>query len=207
MKASIGGGSFELTPAGQHSARIYSLVDIGMQADIYNPPKKKQQIIITWELVDTKMEDGRPFVISQFYSLSLNAKANLRKDIKNMSGKALTDEQAGNFDFTKLINFPCSLVVGHEEKDGKEKASIQALLAAPKGTDIAPLQNQTIFFDTDLVDWALFDAIPEWQRNFIDEDALKAKPSMGGAAPKPEASKPNTESVSVDAVEEDDIPC
>ena len=202
MKASVGGGSFELPTAGQHSARIYSIVDIGMQPDIFNPPKKKQQIIVTWELVDTEMEDGRPFVISKFYSLSLNQKSNLRKDLKNMSGKALTDDQAGKFDFTKLINFACNLVISIEEKDDKEKAVIQAMLPAAKGVEVTALKNPTIFFDTEMVDIDIFNAIPEWQRKFIDEDLIHklSKDVPAKQEAKPQESAPNKE------LEEDDIP-
>ena len=173
MKAPVGGGKFELAPEGTHAARIYSLVDIGVQKTNYGD---KQQIIITWELVDTKMEDGQPFVISRWYTLSLAEKANLRKDIKNMTGKGLSDEKARDFDLAKLLNLPCQIVVIHEEKDGKDKAIMQAIIPPTKGQKVSDLSNQTVIFDTDEIDQAVYDSLPDWQKERINLPAKsKAK--------------------------------
>lgn len=197
MKASVG-GTFELTPAGQYPARIYSIVDIGRHPDTFNVGKFKNQIIITWELIGSKMEDGRPFVISKFYNLSLSSKSNLYKDLKSMSGKSMTDSQAANFDFTKLIRMPCSIVVANEVKDGKDKAVISALV--PANGDVGILQNETIFFDSSSPDWNIFDQVPEWQQNFMSQDIKTAYESKGSATPAPSTPAPENEP------QEDDIP-
>lgn len=175
MKASVGGGDFELTPAGTHNSRIQSVVDIGEQAGEYEgKPYVRHQIIITWELVDTKMADGRPFVISKFYTLSWSPKANLRKDFKCMTGKDLSDEEYASFEFPKLLNMPCQVVVMHESKAGKERAVPTAFIPQDKNNKPADLNNSTVFFDTDAVDWDVFNALPDWQKKFIDEKKLGA---------------------------------
>lgn len=195
MKASTGGGDFELTPAGTHNARILSVVDIGEQAGTYEGKAYvRHQIIITWELVDTKMTDGRPFVVSNFYTLSFSPKANLRKDFKSMTGKDLTDEEYQQFEFTKLLKMPCQIVIMHETKNGKERAVPTAFIPFDKNNKPSDLTNNTVFFDTDNVDWDVFNALPDWQKKFIDQQKL------GGASAAQSTQHDNSDDF------DDDIP-
>ena len=86
MKATVGGsgGEFPILDEASYVARIYSVVDIGIHQTNFG---EKQQIIVTWELPTEVSDEGLPHAISKFYTLSLNDKANLRKDLEKMKGK------------------------------------------------------------------------------------------------------------------------
>ena len=173
MKASIGGGDFELAPAGSVGARAFSIVDIGMQDSQYG---LKHQIIITWELPSELMADGRPFVISQFFNLSLSEKANLCHCIEGIFGKKMPDEAKMGFDFQSLIDRPCLLNIVHKpKKDGSTKAEIAGYAPPAKGMTIPALQSEAVFFDLDEPDWALVDEMPEWISKRINGDAPTSK--------------------------------
>lgn len=83
---------------GNHNATCYRLVDVGTHNETFEVKLKRHSIFISWELNDVKMEDGRPFTILKQYTLSLNEKSALYKDLcqwrKNLSHqknyKALT---------------------------------------------------------------------------------------------------------------------
>lgn len=197
MKAPIGGGGdFERTPAGNHIARAYSLVDIGEQDGDYGV---KHQIIITFELVNEKMADGRPFAISKFYTLSLNEKANLCKDIESMFGKKMPDDAKLDFDFNKILNHACMVnVVATKKADGKDGEKIDGITPLPKGMAAPELANDIIFFDLDSPDWDVYEnSIPDWQKKKINRDPIKKEePTPAPTAP----SEPD------DDLEEDEVP-
>lgn len=173
MKMSQGGGDFELAPEGTHNARYYSVIDIGLQKGEYKGEVKENfQAIAGIELVDTAMEDGRPFVMSKFYTLSLDTRSNLYKDIKGMVGKQIDKvvEKVNEEGLKLLLDRPCQVVVAHEEKNGKERAVITVILPAPKGKNsVAPLKNAIEYFDMDDPNWEAFGRLPEWKAKFIDK--------------------------------------
>jgi len=68
--------SYELAPAGSHTAVCFRVADLGTQTGIYGP---KQQILISWELPDEQMADGRPFTISRRYTFSSSHQSTLRE--------------------------------------------------------------------------------------------------------------------------------
>lgn len=144
----------ELTPAGNHVARCYSMIHIGTVEEEYmGDVKMMNKARITWELPTElrvfKEENGeQPMVISKEYTLSLGDKANLRKDLDSWRGKALTDEEASKFDITRLIGVPCMLNVIHKaSKMGKMYATISAISPMPKGLSCPKQINETFIFD------------------------------------------------------------
>jgi hypothetical protein len=89
-----GGGSFEQAPQGNHNATCYRLVDVGTHNETFEgETKKRHSIFISWELNDAKMEDGRPFTILKQYTLSLNEKSALYKDLCQWRKKPFTPEE------------------------------------------------------------------------------------------------------------------
>jgi hypothetical protein len=61
-------GSYELAPVGVYSAVCVRLINMGMQETSYG---LKHQVHLAFE-IDEKMEDGRPFLMMQNYTMSLN---------------------------------------------------------------------------------------------------------------------------------------
>ena len=144
----------ELTPAGNHIARCYSMIHIGTVEEEYmGDMKMMNKARITWELPMEvrvfKEENGeQPMVISKEYTLSLGDKANLRKDLDSWRGKAFTDDEAMKFDITKLIGVPCMVNVIHKTSGkGKAYPFISAITPLPKGFNCPKQVNDSFVFD------------------------------------------------------------
>ena len=168
-----GGVEFEMTPAGQYVARCYKLIDMGTQTTTGQFGTKEQhKIMVSWELFDddVKMEDGRPFSVSQFYTVSLHEKAKLRADLESWRGRKFTVEELEGFDISSVLGAYCMIQVVHSE-DGKY-ANVQTIMAY-KGDKPKPV-NPDVLFDIDNPDMDVFNSLsdnmkakimgaPEWQ--------------------------------------------
>jgi hypothetical protein len=128
--------------------------------------------MITWELLDdeVKMQDGRPFAATQFYTASLHEKAQLRKDLEAWRGKKFTEEELEGFDLTDVLGKYCMIQVVHSV-DG-QYANVNAIMRY-KGEEPAGV-NELVSFDLSKPDKKVFDAFsdkmqakvkntPEWE--------------------------------------------
>ncbi len=107
-----------------------------MQPGFQGKPAKRK-VIIGWEL-EQKMSDGRPFMLSKRYTLSLHEKATLRHDLESWRGQAFTPEELDGFDIEVLKGKQCRVNVIHKPKEGGGvSASIQAVMKAAKGVDLS----------------------------------------------------------------------
>ncbi len=154
-----GGGDFELIPAGTHLAICYLLVDLGQQQTNFGI---KHQIMLGWELSNELMEDGRPFAITNTYTLSLNEKANLRKHLESWRGAAFTEEEAEGFDVSNILGAHCMLSVIHNSKDNKTYSNISAISATVKGMEVPQRVNDMVAYDIDEPNDLAFKKLPEW---------------------------------------------
>lgn len=162
------GGSFELIPADQYAAVCYRVIDLGTQkTDYQGVIGHKRQIMISWEL-DAKMEDGRPFAISKWYTLSLSEKSSLRPDLESWRGKAFTSEELEGFDISKLLKAPCLLQIVHKtSKQGHIKAAVNSIMKLPKAMTAPAIVNDIIDFSLDEFNQSIFDMIPEGIQKMI----------------------------------------
>lgn len=133
------GKEFVKIPPGMYQSVCAFVVDIGTQQSIYmNRTITSHQVVICWEL-DLKMTEGenagKPFMISKFYTLSLFAKANLRKDLVSWRGKEFTEDELKGFDLEKLIGANCYLnIIDVEKMDGTTRSQIASINPVPAGT-------------------------------------------------------------------------
>ena len=85
--------------------------------------KDEFRLVFETECEDT--ENDRRFCIwSRGYTPSLNEKAALRKDLKKMMGRELTQAELDEFDLEGLIGHGVKLIIQHEHKDDKTYANI-----------------------------------------------------------------------------------
>ena len=164
--------NFTLTPAGNHIARCYSMIEIGTIEDEYQGEMKTlKKVRITWELpLETKVfkpENGeQPYSISKEYTLSMHEKANLRRDLESWRGKGFTETEAHRFDITKLLGVACMLNVIHKvSKAGNDFAAISSITPLAKGTSCPDQVNKSFEFGYAEFSQAKFDALPEWLRD------------------------------------------
>jgi len=184
-----GGGNFKRVPAGAYIGRCYSLIDLGTQLSSGQYGDKMQhKLRIGWELFGedengnplTVDVDGKemPMTISKSYTVSLNEKAGLRKDLAAWRGKDFTDEEAKAFDVSKLIGAYCMVNVTTSESNGKTYSNVAGLTPLPgalKNAKPAPVHEAQVF-DLDNPDMKVFSTFheklqeaikrsPEWQRS------------------------------------------
>ena len=124
--ASTGGDSKKLEvekiPTGMRLCTFHSLVDIGTQDGGQYGPKHKvylgfefpQEMRVFWE-----GDEAKPCNIWTMQTLSMNEKANLRKEfIEPMLGRKLSDEEAEKFDLSSLLGKNFIATIAHSA-DGK----------------------------------------------------------------------------------------
>ena len=154
IATNAGGGSFELCPTGNIQAVCAFVEDVGHEhSDLNNSWAHK--VVILWELAE-KMKDSRPFMLSKSYTVSLNEKANLRKDLASWRGKDFTEAELKGFDLEKLLNVNCLLnVVSYKKRDGSEGRKIASISPIIKGMNLLIPVNE---------------AVPEWVTKRRDEN-------------------------------------
>lgn len=123
-------GSFEQVPSGMYQAVCAFVEDIGVQE---SPFGKAHKAVVCWELSE-KMSDGRPFMMSKTYTISLNEKATLRHDLESWRGRAFTEQELDGFDIEKLIGVNCMLnVISYTKQGGGEGRKIGSISPLVKG--------------------------------------------------------------------------
>lgn len=160
---SSGNGDFEIVPEGAYVGRCIKVIDLGTQTTTGQyGTKQTKQVMITWELLDkdVKMQDGRPFAATQFYTASLHEKAKLRKDLEAWRGKKFTDEELEGFDLKNVLGAYCMLQVVHSQ-DG-QYANVNAIMAY-KGEKVEGV-NELMAFDIHDPDMTVFNALSDKMR-------------------------------------------
>lgn len=134
---------FEMVPAGVYLARCYRMIDIGTHTieTKQNGAKDVHQVILSWELLQDDddqpffMSDGeKVFTINKTYTLSMHKKSNLRADLDSWRGIPFTDEEASDFDITKLLDVFCKLQVIHNSVGDKTYANVKTIMTTRKKT-------------------------------------------------------------------------
>jgi hypothetical protein len=122
----IKGSEFVPAPEGMHNAVCVDVADLGIVDGTFGP---KHQCKIVWE-IEAKMDDGRPFTVSRRYTVSLNEKSNLSKDLRSWRGKAFTPEELKGFDTERLIGVPCQVLIQHAEREGQVYGNVTTVIKA-----------------------------------------------------------------------------
>jgi hypothetical protein len=135
-------GPKETCPAGVHDAVCAFVEDLGHEySEMYKNWNRK--VVICWE-INEPMSDGKPFMLSKRYTLSLGKKANLLKDVQGWRGKNFTDAELAGFDLEVLRGKQCQLQVIHNEKEGKVYANIISVLPKGKSSPVISVVNKEV---------------------------------------------------------------
>lgn len=188
--------NFTPAPTGNHRAVCFSVIDLGTQVEDYQGQTKRQRkVMLSWELADEMMEDDRPFIVSKFYTWSMNEKATLRKDLESWRGVPFTDSDLGHdgsFKPRNLLGAPCLVNIIHKERrNGGVGAAIASLARLPKGVDKPTARNATVFFDLDEFDAGVFEKLSDKMKEMIAKspeyaEAVGRRKSAGGGARLPD---------------------
>lgn len=140
--------NFAPVPAGTHLGICYRVIDMGTQSSTFNgETKQAHKVLVTWEIPEEKMEDGRPFSISQSYTWSMHEKATLRKSLEAWRGVAFTERDFGpnGFDIKNILSKACTLSVVHKVKDNSTFANVASIGKVMKGVQIPELTNPPVY--------------------------------------------------------------
>lgn len=164
---------FEQPPTGPTAAVLTRIVDIGTHTDTGQyGEQRRHQVVFMWELAE-KMDDGRPYTIQKFYTLSTNKKANLRKDLEAWRGKAYHPDE--DIEITAGLGKTCFLNVGETETGRSKVLSIAKL---PKG--MAPLEpvGPLLVFRLDEPDERVFSQLSDFhQDKIMSSEEKSGRPS------------------------------
>jgi len=168
-----GNTDFEPIPEGVHVAVAYGVIDEGLQySEKFNTSSRKVRILfeIPSETYINKDSEEVPRTTSKDYTLSLNPKATLRKDLESWRGKKFTPEEEEGFDIKNIINKGCQIQIIHE--GDKKYAKIAAIMGLPKGVKAPTPVSGNIYFDLssgDSVDFYdnLMSTLPEFMQEMI----------------------------------------
>jgi hypothetical protein len=165
------GKTRELTPAGNYVARCYRMIEVGtVETEFKGEKKTVKKVRIGWELplelkVFKEEKGEQPIAIDKEYTMFMSEKANLRKDLESWRGKAFTDDEASNFDITKLLGQPCMINIIHQQgtKDpSKTYEKISSITPLPKGFTCPTQINPTFVLSYDAFDKAKFETLPSF---------------------------------------------
>jgi hypothetical protein len=99
---------------------------------------EKEEFRLVFETECMDEVNDRPFCIwSRGYTPHLNEKAALRKDLKKMMGRDLTQLELNEFDMESLIGHGVKLIIQHEHKDEKTYDNI-SFIAPDKEKALQP---------------------------------------------------------------------
>lgn len=195
-----GGSTFAQAPVGNHVARCIKLTDLGTQHGEYQGvPNIRNQVLVTWELCNEMMPElGKPFIVSNFYTNSLNEKATLRAHLESWRGRAFTEDEAKSFDLMNVLGKPCMVQIIHTEAG---KARVASVGSMPKGISAPEPMNPPEAFWLDEWTAESYEKVPEGIRKIIEKsDEWRAR-----SQPKPAAMDGMKDDIPWSA-ETDDIP-
>lgn len=181
--AKAGGTDFPKAPIGTHIARCYQVIDLGHQKIVWQGTEKWQpKIMLTWELLgDERMEDGKPFAISNRYTLSLSDKSNLAPMLEAWRGKPFTPQEREGFDIQNVLGAYCMLNVVHNKVEDRTYANVSAVMAMPKNTPKPDPINENLYFNMDTDELTV---LPEWLQNIVKKSReFTAEPEQAQSLP------------------------
>jgi hypothetical protein len=162
-------GDFKPHPEGIYPAVCVDVMDLGLvETEFQGAKKLVHKVKITFE-TEARMDDGKPFLVSQSFGASLHPKANLSAFLSKWRGRPVLP--GDSIELQKLIGANCTLVISHQQaRSGKTYANIDAVSKATK--KVAPSGQ--------------YDPAAARQR-YADWCSRQAKPATNAAAPQPVA--------------------
>ncbi|CAB4153050.1 hypothetical protein UFOVP612_39 [uncultured Caudovirales phage] len=132
---------------GPIKAVLVDITDLKKRMTQYGE-KDEFRLVFETEVMDE--ENDRRFCIwSRGYTPSLGEKAALRKDLKKLMGRDLTQAELDEFDLEALIGHGVKLIIQHETKDDRTYANI-SFMAPDKDKALKPSGKYTRIRDREV---------------------------------------------------------
>ena len=166
----------EQAPEGNHTARLLGITDLGHQPGFIWMGKdipSAWKYELTYELVNTEMEDGRPFVISEEIkqNFSENPKTKKRSNLMARARSLMgQDYMKVESDVSVMLGQPCSVTVEHNENGYaqiKGQAAVGSLAVELMRIGVKELQNTSYVFDMNDPDMDLWESFSDFRKGKI----------------------------------------
>ena len=181
-------------PEGQYCAVCSAVVSIGMQECF---GAVKPQLLMRFEFPDLRVEReesgqkiNEPRTKWQFYTLSLNSKANLRQDLESWRGKGFTKKELEGFDVMKILGHPCQIQIIHDHSGDRIRDKIKSVSQLMSDAEKPLPELEIIRYSEDEIEQ--WDLLPEFVKEKYRNRVIVA-------------SSPPTQEVIEDGIN-DDIP-
>ena len=152
----------EQPDVGVYLSRVVQVTNLGHQPGfVWNGKKieSSYKIELTYELINEKMQDGRPFWVSEELTNTDNEKGNLRQRV----------QAAGvTFDtFEQILGRAVTVTVEHNDKGYSKVVNVAGV---PSGYNVGELENPMTMFDiySTEPDLDVFKAFPAFKRGKIE---------------------------------------
>ena len=129
---------FPTAPEGTFAAVCVDEIDLGKVKTSFNGEERERNMVrILWQ-IDEEDKDGKPFMVRQDYTASLDEKAKLRKHLQAWRGRAVTPAELVGFDMENVVGSGCMISIVHAQgRKGGTFANVEGVMKLPKGV-VAP---------------------------------------------------------------------
>ena len=156
--------------AGAYPATLIQVVALGTQTTVFQGVEKtKDTILLVWE-VSKEKADGKPFILSQRLTNTLNPKGQLYKVLCSIMRKNLSIDDCEQIAISDLLDSHCLLTVTLESSGNTANIfnKIVAVSPLPEGVKCSPRVNDLIEFGLDDIhDVNLFENLFPWVQECI----------------------------------------
>lgn len=193
------GGSFPTLAAGTYPARLAQVIGIGLMPQSYKSEAKppKQEIMLTWELVDefgfdedgNEMTDKPRWVTDRFPLNNLGSE----KAKSTIRYYALDPNEVHEGDFSLLVGIPAMITLS-VSKDGKYNNVAMVSAMRTKEADKLPeLSQNPRVFDFDEPDLEIYNSLAPWVHRVIEKgleyEGSTLQRLVGDTSPEDDVSK------------------
>lgn len=155
-----GNSGYEQLEEGMYPAIAVLIAGVGTQKTPFKnedgTDKIQRKMVVQWET-----EKG---TIAKEYTVSLNEKANLRKDLESWRGKRFSDEELKGFDMTTLLGKGCTIQVMHNDNGYAKVANV-----LPVTDKNFKAKKTPVLYDIENEDKNLFAELPTWIQKKVNE--------------------------------------
>ena len=177
-------------PEGTHHAVCSALIDLGYQEAF---GATKPQLLLRFEFPGSRVEREKngakasePMVKWQFYTKSLNKKANLRRDLEGWRDRGFTKEELAGFDLRSIVGHACQISIIHDHSGDQVKDKIRTI-GKFMGDGTKPLPElEVIKYSKEEGEIDQWEIMPDWIKDKIKlavEDNVVALPANAESEP------------------------
>lgn len=181
MVSDTGGGDYENCPAGVWAGVCTRIVDLGLQETMYGM-KRKCMIAFEVDTEDRVREDGSPFSVAGWYTLTLSPKGNLCQMLETWRGRPFTDREREGFDMATVLGVPALVTVQHEKSGDGQKtyANIKGITSLPRRMQAPEPSHKPFIFSVEDWDEDAFSQLSEKMQERVKKGAEALRQGSAG---------------------------